>query len=181
MTGSHSQTKPKVLTSFPLKRVEGWLSGLCQCCIATHLCHNLGWQFSQCTCLWTEHTFQRYLWLPHTDLVLSNKSKWSSWRKTDYDSLLTHIKKVFFSTQNSQNTPMKYSFSHNILFSHYVCWHFSDWPQLDILFRSPHLVEHLNNNTLKHAQSLFWSPFRLCPRVSRRIPAMMHGPSAVQV
>lgn len=102
-------------------------------------------------------------------------------RHLDYDNLLTHMKKVVFSTQNSQNTPTKYSFSHNILFSHYVCWHFWDWPQLDILFRSPHLVEHLNNNTLKHAQSLFWCPFRLCPRVSRRIPAMMHGPSAVQV
>lgn len=69
-------------TQGPLKWVRGWLSGLYQCRIATHLCHNFGWQFSQCTCLWTKHTFWRYLWLSHTELVLSNKIKWSSWRKT---------------------------------------------------------------------------------------------------
>lgn len=185
ITGSCSWTKHGVLTSFPLKRAGGRLSGISQCCMERTFAITRV-DGSPSVPAYGQTTRSEGFCDLHIQTLLfpteANEAP-SWWGKTLrwWQPADTHDKSGFFSTRNSQNTPIKYSFSHNTLFSHYVCWHFSDWPQLDILFRSPHLVEHLNNNTLKHAQSLFWSPFRLCPGVSGRIPAMMHGPSAVQV
>lgn len=68
---------------------------------------------SPSTCLWTKHTFQKYLWLSHTDLVLSNKSKWNSWRKTLrlWQSADTHEKKSFFQLKIAR-IPLWNSLSH---------------------------------------------------------------------
>lgn len=100
-----------------------------------------------------------------------------------YDNLLTFFLggEVFLQPKRVEIPLWNISFFwQNMLFSHHACWHFSAWPQLGILIRSSHWVEHLNNNTLKHIHTCFWSPFKLCPRVSMLIPAMRHGSSAVQ-
>lgn len=181
-TGSRCYTRHWVLQTSLQNEWDGGCWG-CQCCTAIHLCHTLCSNSFPSAPTCPQTTLSKGLYdlcvkaFP-TKVNAAPSSRGETlrlWQPAD-----THDKSTF-PTQNSQNIPMKYSFSHDMLFSHYTCWHFSNWPLLDILFRSPLLVEHLNNNTLKRAQPLFWSPFRLCPRVSRRIPAMMHGPSAVQV
>lgn len=139
-TGSRCYTRHWVLQTSLQNEWDGGCWG-CQCCTAIHLCHTL-----------CSNSFPRVPTCPQTTLskglydlcVKAFPTKVNAapssrgetlrlWQPAD-----THDKSAF-PTQNSQNIPMKYSFSHDMLFSHYTCWHFSNWPLLDILFRSRYI------------------------------------------